>query len=697
MKDHILVQIEECINNNDIDSASALIVANEAEYKYNSLFWNLKGVLCFHVALIEEAVSCFNQALLLDGDNMDAKKNLEFSMTQQHELNLESIKKIVKILDDIIVRVKYCINNIRMGDLDLCVSSLKTIRIEIEPYREEISRLKTIIQSRFMLNVFDNILLCIDDCLNDYKYSDGKSIATLFEFTLYSLLKELREEIFYFGLIYPDTNKMEIYYQSDFATANANEYAKASLQTGKNKYPVSILVTAYNKLEYTKQCVDSILRYTQGIDYELILVNDGSIDGTREYFESVAYANKKVISFHKNTGAMIAYFIGVRAVEGKVLAAVSNDVIVTECWLENLLTCLESDPSIGMVVPTTNNISNNQTIPVPYTQIEEMQAFASRYNESNPSKWNERERLCPFLHVVPMSVFGKGICHDRLFYYGEFCDDDISLQLRLNGYRLILAKDTFCHHFGSVSLGEAQRKSNSLQISRELFKQKNKVDAWYEINNHTSHLVANIKFMKDKPTSILCIDPGFGVLPYSIKNKCNENGIKNVTLYNFSTDKHFSVISSGLFENFSTSETTNDLTSIYEGQGFEYILLCKPLEEYENVELLFKNINKLISRGGELRFLMSNLYSANNIAQLLSLQGNLFGDKAFIKFASYVAVEKLLSHAGFNSINKFAVSYQDNQTVIDSVKKMSSCLNIELSGAQEVLCGSDALLFIVES
>lgn len=74
MKDHILVQIEECINNNDIDSASALIVANEAEYKYNSLFWNLKGVLCFHVALIEEAVSCFNQALLLDGDNMDAKK-----------------------------------------------------------------------------------------------------------------------------------------------------------------------------------------------------------------------------------------------------------------------------------------------------------------------------------------------------------------------------------------------------------------------------------------------------------------------------------------------------------------------------------------------------------------------------------------------------------------------------------------------
>ena len=50
---------------------------------------------------------------------------------------------------------------------------------------------------------------------------------------------------------------------------------------------VSILVVGWNRLEKTKRCVESILRYMEGVDYELILIDSGSEDGTLDYFRSV--------------------------------------------------------------------------------------------------------------------------------------------------------------------------------------------------------------------------------------------------------------------------------------------------------------------------------------------------------------------------------------------------------------------------
>lgn len=56
---------------------------------------------------------------------------------------------------------------------------------------------------------------------------------------------------------------------------------------------VSIIVVGFNRLEKTRRCVQSILEYTGGIDYELILVDSGSQDGTLAYYDSVQCPKKK--------------------------------------------------------------------------------------------------------------------------------------------------------------------------------------------------------------------------------------------------------------------------------------------------------------------------------------------------------------------------------------------------------------------
>ncbi|MVP00669.1 glycosyltransferase [Paenibacillus lutrae] len=698
MNNNVLVQIEKYIENNAIEDALNLILSNEKDYEHNADFWNLKGVLCYKAAEMAVAVSCFTRAVELDPNHEEAQENLTYSRTllsdgadkDLYALNDEEfIIRIVDVLDNVIIEVETSIKALKTDNSSASMTILKNVQDIMKAYGQEMTRIKTVVPSRFMPNVFDNVLLCLEDCLADFSPNGGENLPTLVEFTLYSLLKELREEIYFFGYIFPDTGKMDSYYKKAFAEANANQYAQQSLQTGKFKYPVSILVPAYNKLEYSKQCIESILKYTKEIEFELILVNDGSSDGTKEYFKSVPHDNKKVINLYKNTGPTLAYLIGLRAAEGRVLATVSNDVIVTENWLENLLTCLDSDSSIGIVVPTTSNISNGQDISVSYQTIEEMQQFSRNYNVSDPSKWFERERLCPFLNVIPMEVFGKGLCPDRLYQYAEFSDDDFSLQLRLQGYKLILAKDTFCHHFGSISLGKAQRENDSLQISRALFKQKNKVDAWHDSQDFGANLLKNLELKTSEPIHVLCMDPGLGMIPYQIANQYKESRGTSVTVHHFSTLTNFPDISNKILDNYTLAQTTAELACVYEGMTFDHILLCRPLDEYDDSDLLLR-IKKLLSNGGEIRFLIKNPCSGQMIIDLLSLN-----TQSFKKILSSHAITNLLVDAGYKDIKRVGIT-ANSENLVQTVKKLAASLDIQLDRNHEVLYGSDALLFIAK-
>ena len=57
-----------------------------------------------------------------------------------------------------------------------------------------------------------------------------------------------------------------------------------------NNILVSIIIPCFNAVEYTKQCMESVLIHTN-VNYELILINNGSTDGTKEYFE-ILFANR---------------------------------------------------------------------------------------------------------------------------------------------------------------------------------------------------------------------------------------------------------------------------------------------------------------------------------------------------------------------------------------------------------------------
>lgn len=233
----------------------------------------------------------------------------------------------------------------------------------------------------------------------------------------------------------------------------------------------SIIILTCNKFDYNKLCIESIRQYTEPNSYEIIVVDNHSTDGTVEWLQN--QRDIKLILNKENVGFPAGCNQGIKVACGDSILLLNNDTIVTPNWLANLRRCLFSSPDIGAVGAVTNSCSNFQSIPCDYSSIEEMQRFAKQINNSNPGLWEDRTRLIGFCMLIKSEVIAKIGLLDEEFSPGNYEDDDYSLRIRNAGYRLMLCRDTFIHHFGSVSFGEqSAHHSSLLEINKGKFRKK---------------------------------------------------------------------------------------------------------------------------------------------------------------------------------------------------------------------------------
>ena len=215
----------------------------------------------------------------------------------------------------------------------------------------------------------------------------------------------------------------------------------------------SIIILTYNNLIYNHICLDSIRKYTTENTYEIIVVDNNSTDGTREWLKE--QKDIKLILNDENVGFPKGCNIGIAASEKENdILFLNNDTIVTPRWLDNLKTCLYSDDKIGAAASITNNCSNYQAISVPYSDIKDMIAFADANNISKPEKWEEKTRLVAFCMFIKRDVINKIGILDERFTPGNFEDDDLCMRIIESGYKLMVCNDSFIHHFGSASFNK---------------------------------------------------------------------------------------------------------------------------------------------------------------------------------------------------------------------------------------------------
>ncbi len=196
----------------------------------------------------------------------------------------------------------------------------------------------------------------------------------------------------------------------------------------------SLVIPVYNQLEYTKVCLDSIFKRTEP-PFELIIVDNASTDGTREYLETVPAT---VITNERNLGCAKAWNQGVRASRGDVIAILNNDIVLTSGWLPGLRRYMD-EHGHGIVSPAAREGHLDY----------DLESYAREFTAR--CRGASRRELYGACLVIARRVFDRIGLFDDAFGYGGCEDIDFQWRAMEAGFTIGLTGSVLIHHFSMVT------------------------------------------------------------------------------------------------------------------------------------------------------------------------------------------------------------------------------------------------------
>jgi GT2 family glycosyltransferase len=217
----------------------------------------------------------------------------------------------------------------------------------------------------------------------------------------------------------------------------------------------SVIVLTHDNLAFSRMCLASLLENTDYPNYELIVVDNASSDGTVEELQRLAGSipNVKVILNDHNAGFGPGNNQGLAAATGEILVLLNNDTVVPRGWLTRLARHLD-DAAIGLIGPATNRSCNEAQIDIPYQTYGEFQAVARSQSERH-----EGERI-PIRMPMMFCVAFRRETYQRLgplderYEVGMFEDEDYALRARAAGLQLAWTPEVYVHHAYHASIGK---------------------------------------------------------------------------------------------------------------------------------------------------------------------------------------------------------------------------------------------------
>lgn len=435
-----------------------------------------------------------------------------------------------------------------------------------------------------------------------------------------------------------------------------------------NNFKTSIILLTYDNLKYNKLCIDSIKKYTEAKTYEIIVVDNNSTDGTRDWLEE--QKDIKTIFNKENLGFVKGCNQGIELAEtANDILLLNNDTIVTPNWLKNLKKALYSSTDVGAVGAVTNSCSNYQAIDINYINIDDFIKFAEKNNVSDPLKWEEKLRLVGFCMLIKREVVEKIGLLDEIFTPGNFEDDDYSYRIRQAGYKLLLCRDSFIHHFGSASFSkDPTLYNNVLNINKKKF-----IDKWGFDPNYSSfiryEIIDLINEPRDKNIKVLEIGCSCGANLIEIKNR-----YKNADLYGIELNKSAADIAS-LFANVKSFDIENSTLNFIDNY-FDYIILTDILEHLYDPWRVLANIKNYLKKDGHILSIIPNIMHYSVINALI--HGNWHYedagllDRTHIRFFTLNEINDMFAKSGYENMFYFANILSTTEADQDFINALSN-------------------------
>lgn len=219
----------------------------------------------------------------------------------------------------------------------------------------------------------------------------------------------------------------------------------------KKKDKISVIVPVYNKKEYLEQCIDSIVRQTYD-NLELLLVDDGSTDGSGETCSRYEEKDERVhVFFQENGGPTAACITGMQHASGNYYMFIDSDDYVSDDMLQKMSALLTGKP--GEIV-CCNHVLEKQkeTLPVISPIPPGVYEGEKLRREIKEKLIGREERAIPMSRCMKLcekSVFeGNEKYYDTRIRMGD--DFNLICPALLDSTRIVMMEEGLFYHYRYV-------------------------------------------------------------------------------------------------------------------------------------------------------------------------------------------------------------------------------------------------------
>lgn len=235
---------------------------------------------------------------------------------------------------------------------------------------------------------------------------------------------------------------------------------------------ISAIIVAHNYLDLTEQCIRLLGNTLAEFPNEIIVVDDGSADGTYERLQT--NEDIKLIRNENQLGVAASWNKGMKATEGNILLLLHNGILLTRQALMTMLETLLSKPNTGAVGPMTNDcyygIQQGIRIQGDIRDIASIHEIVRQIEQMgmSPEPLFFLEDFCLLMRKEAADAVGE---FDERFFPVGFEDADYGLRLRRAGYSL-LRVGTYVHDCGGSYLDEGMSWQDTWERSKTIFHEK---------------------------------------------------------------------------------------------------------------------------------------------------------------------------------------------------------------------------------
>ena len=246
---------------------------------------------------------------------------------------------------------------------------------------------------------------------------------------------------------------------------------------------ISVCIVSWNTRELLYNCIDSILKMTSGVSYEVIVVDNNSSDGSAEMVKQ-QFPQCKLIESKNNNGFAKGNNLGLRVATGKYILYLNPDTVLITNALYGMFHFMEANTNIGAVGCKLLNQDGSiqftcaRTFPTLFNQFCYFmmlnRLFPKSCSTTEMSYWDHRDSreidclsgACIFARKDIINKL-QGF-DEKFFMYAE--DVDLCYRIKLEGWKLYyLASEEIYHLEGASSKKQSQKYFSAIAMRESNF------------------------------------------------------------------------------------------------------------------------------------------------------------------------------------------------------------------------------------